>query len=319
MISIRKGCFETNSSSMHSLAIWKDVKPYDDYYLSLGTKYHRPSEKEEGEFELLRLAHDDDYCFHRAPYKQLTTPIEKLRYVVGLYISERYPEEDEGKEVDYDSEPYPYFENKDVEKELYRLIEKYTGYKKVKWYKEVSDWKYVRNENGKDEKVWYDRKECPSTSVYNDSGEDVLEFIRRKGITLEEVIFSPKYTIQVDGDEHQEWADMFKFNMINIENLEDISSGVDYWTDNEYTFYIEDVLDQEYGPVDDCKPYLDRCREEIKDGMLIDVEYYCCEPLTEMHYKVASEFLKEYSDKCRITLPNNISDEIKSKYFGWLK
>ena len=52
MISIRKGCFETNSSSMHSLAIWKKCKPYDDYELSLGTKYDNAEDKENKSFEL---------------------------------------------------------------------------------------------------------------------------------------------------------------------------------------------------------------------------------------------------------------------------
>ena len=199
MISIRKGCFETNSSSMHSLAIWKNVKPYDDYYLSLGTKYNR--DKEDGEFELLEHCYcdEDDYQFHRAPYKQLRTPIQKLRYIVGYYIQYKYPEEDEGREVDYDSEPIYYFEDKEVEKELYRLIEKYTGYKKVKWYIEVNDWKY----DDMGERVWYERKEYPNTDTYNDSGEDVMHFVKRKNITLEDLIFSTNYTIQVDGDEYQ--------------------------------------------------------------------------------------------------------------------
>ena len=320
MISIRKGCFETNSSSMHSLAIWKNVKEYGDYDLSLGTKYNR--DKEDGEFELLEHCYNDgdDYRFGRAPYKQLRTPIQKLRYIVGYYITYKYPEEDEGKEVDYDSEPIYYFENKEVEKELYHLIEKYTGYKKVKWYKEVTDWKYVRTEDGKDKRVCYERKEYPDTDTYNDSGEDVMHFIKRKNITLEDLIFSPKYTIQVDGDEYQEWKDMFKFNMINIDNLEDISSGIDYWTDNEFTFYIEHTLDNEFGPKDDCKPYLDRCREDIKDGMLIEVgDGYNYPELIEEHYQKASEFLLEYHGRCRFVITNSIPQEMRDKYFNWVK
>ena len=262
----------------------------------------------------------DDYSFHRAPYKQLRTPIQKLRYIVGYYITYKYPEDDENKEVDYDSEPIYYFEDEEVEKELYRLIEKYTGYKKVKWYKEVTDWKYIRTKDGKDKKVWYERKEYPDTDTYNDSGEDVMHFIKRKNITLEDLIFSPKYTIQVDGDEHCEFADMFKFNMINIENLEDISSGIDYWTDNEYTFYIEYTLDQEYGPIDDCKPYLDRCREDIKDGMLIEIGGYCYShsELTEEHYQKASEFLLEYHGRCRFVITDSVPEEMKKKYFSWI-
>jgi hypothetical protein len=114
---------------------------------------------------------------------------------------------------------------------------------------------------------------------------------------------------------------MFKFGMIDLNNLEDISSGIDYWTDNEYTFYIEDVLDQEYGPVDDCKPYLDRCREDIKDGMLIEIGGCCCNysELTEEHYQKASEFLLEYHGRCRFDITDSVPEEMKKKYFSWVK
>ena len=312
MISIRKGCFETNSSSMHSLAIWKKVKPYDDYYLSLGTKYDR--DKENGTFELLERCYDeDDYNFHRAPYKQLTTPIEKLRYIVGLYISYKYPESDDLVTKCIDSEPEYYFTDKEVESELLRLIEKYTGYKKVQWYKKDEECK--RDEN--DELVWYDIEDYPSTSSYNDSGEDVMNFIRRKNITLEDLIFKPNYTIQVDGDEYQDFKKMFEINMINLDNLEDISSGIDYWTDNIYTFWIDEVLNKEYGPIDDCKPYLERCKEDIRDDMLIEIDTMSMEPVTGDMYRVASEFLQQYKDRCRIKFPGNMPDWVKEKYFSW--
>lgn len=306
MLSIRKGCFETNSSSMHSLAIWKKCKPYSEYDLSLGTEYDR--DKENGTFELLDwTCHDEeDYNFERYPYRQLTTPIEKLRYIVGWYIDYEYPDED------YEKEPIYKFKDEEVEKELIRLIEKYTGYKKVQWYKIEEKMTIPR---GKKHRKWVEEKIYPSTTYGNDTGEDVMHFVQRKGITLEDLIFKPNYTIQVDGDEYCEFADMFKFNMINLDNLEDISTGIDYWTGNVYTFYLDEVLNQEFGPIDDCKPYLERVKEEIKDDMLIKVTDGIIN-VTEEHYKVAGEFLLKYVGKCRFKY-QDVQWSLIQEYFKW--
>ena len=309
MISIRSNCFETNSSSMHSLAIWKKVKPYSEYELSLGMYY----KKDKTLFELFDSCsrEPEDYEFERYPYRQLTTPIEKLRYLVGLYIDYKYPiKEGTEDETDYEAEPTYFFTDKEVEEELIRLIKKYTGCEAIRWSFEREE----RNWEGE----WVIKTYYPSTSICNDSGENVAHFIKRKNISLEDLIFKPNYTIQVDGDEYNEFKDMFDFGMINLDNLEDISSGIDYWTDNEFAFYIDEVLNQEYGPWDDCKPYLDRCKEDIKDGMLIDIDTFSMEPLTEMQYQVASEFLQQYRDKCRFKFSQDVSDWVKEKYFSWM-
>lgn len=307
MLSIRKSCFETNSSSMHSLAIWKKCKPYDDYYLSLGTKWDK--DKENGTFELLDwTCHDEeDYSFYRYPYRQLTTPIEKLRYIVGWYLGYEYPD------GDYEKEPVYKFKDEEVEKELIRLIEKYTGYKKVQWYKIEEKMTIPR---GKKYRKWVEEKVYPETTFDNDTGEDVMNFVRRKGITLEDLIFKPNYTIQVDGDEYCEFRDMFDFGMINLDNLEDISSGVDFWTRNIYTFYIDEVLNEEYGPIDDCKPYLERVKEELKDDMLIEITDGI-DNVTEEHYKVAAEFLIKYVGKCRFKC-RDVQWSLVEEYFKWM-
>lgn len=312
MISIRKGCFETNSSSMHSLAIWKKVKPYDDYDLSLGTKY----DSNKDVFELLddMSQEEEDYSFHRYPYRQLTTPIEKLRYVVGLYVDYEYPKDKETGETNYSDYPKVrhFFTDKAVEEELTNLIKKYTGCKSVKWHFEHETYHY---KDGK--KIWYDEEEWPSTSTSNDRGEDITSFIKRKNITLEDLIFKPNYTIQVDGDEYCEFRDMFDFNMINLNNLEDISSGIDYWTRNIYNFYIDEVLNQDYGPIDDCKPYLERVKEELKYGMLVNIDSFGY-IFNEDTCKIASDFLKQHKDKCRFKFYHRIPQDIRDKYFSWV-
>ncbi len=304
MLSMRKGCFETNSSSMHSLAIWKKCKPYDDYYLSLGTKYDR--DKENGVFELLdwSVSDESDYSFHRYPYRQLTTPIEKLRYIVGWYIDYKYPD------GDCEKEPVYYFQDTEVEKELIRLIEKYTGYKKVQWYKVEEHYTIPR---GKKYRKWVEEKVFPETSYDNDTGEDVMNFVRRKGITLEDLIFKPNYTIQVDGDEHCEFRDMFDFGMINLDNLEDISSGVEFWTRAEETFYICSVTDKDYGVWE--KPYTEAFKEMLENKKLIEIEDLG-ENTSEELYRLSEEYLRQYKGKYRFKLSPYINKELAVKYFG---
>lgn len=308
MISIKKGCFETNSSSMHSLAIWKKVKPYSEYELSLGTYY----DKDKTVFELFDFCsrEPEDYEFGRYPYRQLTTPIEKLRYIVGLYIDYEYPiKEGTEDESDYEKEPTYFFTDKEVEEELIRLVKKYTHCEKIEWsfQKEEMNWDHK----------WEMRTYYPSTSTTNDSGEDVTQFVKRKGISLEDLIFSPRYTIQVDGDEYGEFKDMFEFGMIDLNNLEDISSGVDYWTDNIKIFYPDQVF-EEWGPSDDRKPYLERFQEDLEDGNLIEIECWGSE-LTEEQAKVANEYLYKLKDKHRIEITEFTNKELKEKYFNWVK
>ena len=309
MISIRKGCFETNSSSMHSLAIWKKVKPYDDYELSLGTKYDK--DKENKSFELLDwTCHDEeDYSFYRYPYRQLTTPIEKLRYIVGWYIDYEYPN------GDYEKEPIYKFNDEEVEKELIRLIEKYTGYKKVQWYKIEEK---MTIPSGKKYHKWVEEKVYPNTTFDNDTGEDVMNFVRRKRITLEDLIFKPNYTIQVDGDEYCEFKDMFKFGMINIDNLEDISSGIDYWTDNIQTFYPHHILDKPYFTKDDDRSYAELFDTWVKEGNRKVIEIESFGELTEEQARAASEYLQKYRNTHKFIFGIFHNTELKEKYFSWV-
>lgn len=73
--TIRKGTFETNSSSMHSLVITKKENVItqkeleEDLYIS-----------KDGE---ISIWNGDDLYFDRAPFKMLTQPLEKLEYLVA--------------------------------------------------------------------------------------------------------------------------------------------------------------------------------------------------------------------------------------------
>lgn len=73
---IRNNTFETNSSSMHSLVVVKDPKPYKNYE-TLEDWADRDS------FDLFWYF---DGTYERTPFRVLRTPVEKLRYYVAHYI-----------------------------------------------------------------------------------------------------------------------------------------------------------------------------------------------------------------------------------------
>lgn len=84
MINVRRGVFETNSSSMHSLVVVRNPKPYNSRELQLD---HYPSESC---FELFSCVDNPSFC--RAPFQVLRSPVEKLRYYSAYYLGneERY-------------------------------------------------------------------------------------------------------------------------------------------------------------------------------------------------------------------------------------
>lgn len=222
MISIRKGCFETNSSSMHSLVIAKNNKrEYDEDDLTLRKEYR--VRKEDGVYELCKYQSDAS-SYERHPFEILDTPIDKLRYLVGLFVTQDY-----NKDTDEFSE---YYIQPDAKKEFDSIIKEVTGCSDIQYY-------YFDH--------YTEEKEYPYTSAVNDSGEDVYTFMKRKGLSFKDVIFNPRITIQVDGDEYQEFRKLFDAGLISKDNIEDISSGVEFWFRECCTIWIDDLYERKLG------------------------------------------------------------------------
>ena len=193
MINIRRNVFETNSSSMHSLVVVKNPKPYDSRELHLNC--YNP----EHSYELFGWG-EDDANFGRHPYKVLRDPQDKLRYYVAHELGncEKYEKIDEIKE----------------------FISKHTSVPVSK----ISITVRNRDEGKRD---YYGYIE------HNDTGESPFEYLNRKHISMEEFIMNPKYVVIVDGDEYGEFKKLFESNILDANNLEDISSGADFWNDAE--------------------------------------------------------------------------------------
>lgn len=215
MISIRNNCFETNSSSMHSLVIAKNSKRcYDEDDLNLRKDYR--IRKEDNVYELFKYP-SDVTNYERHPFQVLDQPIDKLRYLVGLYV--RWKDNPETDDSEYYLDP-------EAKKEFDSIIKEATGCSDIQYY-------YFNDYN--------EEKEYPYTSVTNDSGENVYSFMKRKGLSFKDVIFNPNITIQVDGDEYQEFKKLFESGLISKDSIEDISSGLDFWFEERVTIWIDEL------------------------------------------------------------------------------
>lgn len=195
----RNSTFETNSSSMHSLVISKKAKPYKDWENKLCYYDH--------EFELFGCC--DTTTFERHPFEVLSTPKDKLRYYVAHYVG--------------------FKKEKERLKEVEDLVHELTGCpkKKIKLYtNELESW----------------RSDGPVKSYgwagINDTGEDVFDYIEKNNISLKEFILDPRYTVVVDGDEYQEFKKLFEKGLIDIDNIEYISSGKSFWLDDIKSFSL---------------------------------------------------------------------------------
>lgn len=199
MINIRRGTFETNSSSMHSLVVVKNPKPYTNNELRLTTWDSTRN------FDLFWY---DEGNYGRSPFKILRTPRDKLQYWVAHELGncERY-------------EQIPMIKE---------FIKKHTGISENK-IKLTTRRDYGFHENKNDSYGYVE---------HNDTGESPFEYIKRKGIDFEDFIMNPKYVVVVDGDEYQEFKKLFESNVLNADDFEDISTGADFWNDSERHIYF---------------------------------------------------------------------------------
>lgn len=245
--TIRSNTFETNSSSMHSLVITKTARPYSTYDKNFGVYNFKWG------FELFDGW--NDARFERFPFRVLASPKEKLQYYVAHYVGYKGQME----KLDLVTE----FLSKHLN------ISKTT----IKLSKTEESW----NEDEPD-------VETHGWAGINDTGEDVFTYIEKNNIPLEEFLMNPRYTVIVDGDEYQEFSKMFLKGIINVDNIEYISSGKEFWLENVKSFslyYINRFIDDKVyidlmEELDDynnefikCIEILDEDDEEINQSALI--------------------------------------------------
>lgn len=83
MLQIRRGCFETNSSSMHSLVIM-DNSEWDDEIYSYNSEEDNNPLIIDGVWDLS----EEELYFGRAPFRVLSTFADKVRYAYASLPNE---------------------------------------------------------------------------------------------------------------------------------------------------------------------------------------------------------------------------------------
>lgn len=228
---IRRGVFETNSSSQHSLCIMKK----DEHYTpdEIIQNFSLFDDEETGEKDCVwQIWDSSDLNFGRSPFRALGNFRDKWLYACASLVNE------------YNDENY---------KKLEALALKHVpGLKKIivpmisdsvanKNYPENKDSDYAQ-EYGKTEKElseWLDQKEKDwgiDTIEYwkTDDGyfcfekpytgyvdEDMLSgFLEKENISLEEYLTNKKYVVIQDGDEYGYFRDMKRAGLVNMDAID---------------------------------------------------------------------------------------------------
>lgn len=228
---IRRGVFESNSSSMHSLTVMKKDGKYTPEEILEEIYLHK--DRETGEEHCVWEPWEHDMEFGRSPFRALGTFTNKWLYalasMVGEYNDETYKELERiafeyipglkkiklptcrGSVINKD-----YKDNKDTSDEYVQkngkteeeLLE-FLGQKEKLWGMEINYWE------GKDGWWGYDK---PYTGYVD---ENVLSgFLKKENITLEEFLINKKYVVICDGDEYGYYGDMKKIGLIDLNAID---------------------------------------------------------------------------------------------------
>lgn len=200
MIQIRNGCFETNSSSMHSLIIKKKdeyptVKELEENIGILRMGRDEWATKDNCDTIDLHIYNNQDICYGRAPFQVLSTFENKLKYYIAS--------ECDSKE--------------DIENVKSVLMSIFDNIKNIKFTARYNkDWG-----NGDYSQYGY---------AQNYGG--FYKALKDKDISLKEFLTNNKYVIIVDGDEYQELTSLFDIGLINTKEIEEIFT----WPDGGYEY-----------------------------------------------------------------------------------
>lgn len=214
---IRRGCFESNSSSQHSLVVMKNDDHYTTNEILKGLYIQK-----DGVWDVY------DLDFGRAPFRALGTFKMKWLYACASLVEEY---------------------NDDAYKELEALAFKYIpGLKKIelpmtttciinKDLEDNKDYEYGKTEEELNEyleqkekdwgietiEYWEDRHGnfCFSIPYTGQTDEPFLQrFLEHESLSLEEYLTNRRYVVIQDGDEYCYWEDMKNTGLVNSEAID---------------------------------------------------------------------------------------------------
>lgn len=197
MIKIRTGAFETNSSSMHSLIIMQGMKE-DTPLLCYISPHGKSADVRDNEFE-------------RYPFYPLSHWLDKAAYYIA--------DQNNGKEEDVDK----------VVDEVLKLVHKHHPELRTICFGRYITYTWSDKENcfikekqyiDEDNEYWmYDTY----GGVDHQSIHIVYNALKRKGISLEEFLFDPKYVVIIDGDEYCTFDTLVDSGFVDASRVERVT------------------------------------------------------------------------------------------------
>ena len=233
---IRRGVFETNSSSQHSLCIMKNNSHYTPDEILKG--FYLWDDKETGEKNCVWHIDDDDLEFGRSPFRALGTFNDKWLYACASLVLEY--NDKKYKELEALALKYvpglkkivmPMVTDSVVNKNSTKYSDDYVK-KYGKTEDEFTEWLSQKEIDWGIETIgyWENRNgdfcfERPCTGYVD---EDMLYgFLKKENVSLEEYLTNKKYVVIQDGDEYCYWSDMKKAGLVNTDAI-DHEYPVDY-------------------------------------------------------------------------------------------
>lgn len=219
--TIRRNCFETNSSSMHSIVVTKEDREYTEDELA-------------NELDIYSRSNLD---FDRSPFQILFDFQDKVEYVIASYCTykpEKYCRAFVKKLESIIREELPDFKSIDLpheSKPVYLDInEQELDPEEVHW-----DRCEKNKETGKKEQIYYyldkngNKYDAARAGYWKDydyfgyvdhQSLGLLEgFLKTEDITLKEFLFNKKYVVIIDGDEYYYFENLKESGLYNADNV----------------------------------------------------------------------------------------------------
>ena len=234
-IQVRNNVFETNSSSMHSIAI---VKPENlkgtvaDYYgWELTNSWLKPGEEVVVNHPI--VMDDDSINFERWPFRILSTMYEKAQYAIASYGTEEKFKEisnickkrtghglktpTERKDVYFYTEGLKRNEDGDWIIPDDHILDPYNT---AEFDQEKHEWYRLDANANRVYDIKYFVDEVPYYGYVDHQSCGVLQyFLEKHNMTLEEFLLDPKCVVIIDGDEYCAWQKMFDAGICLHENF----------------------------------------------------------------------------------------------------
>lgn len=251
---VRQGCFETNSSSAHSIIVTKNDRPavvkdwhIGDDEVTEDTEYIYVSS--DGKLWL----HDIEEGYGRYPFQFLTTFEEKLRYAMCEYLGYLYEDDPDFHRyynlfTDIVHEVVPKFvdfgiDTKEVDNYLDAdgndIMRKDLIYTDWNSEKECPEYEYedkdgIRHKAILDEENYW---ESPAIGTIDHQSAGLLKnFLKENNVSLKEFLTNKKYIIVIDSDEECNWQKYKASGIIDVNNI--IEEYKDSGEDLEYKEWL---------------------------------------------------------------------------------